>query len=134
MENIKPLLYTEGSLTAALSAALQEPVLVDVLREFARPCTPEEAACLNENQLWQRDVVLRSSRPLILARTRVGLSQVQGNLRDIAQLGNRPLGEWLFEQQDLSKTSFVVDETKRQRDTVYHSHGAPIWVQEIFIV
>jgi chorismate-pyruvate lyase len=130
MEKLKPLLYTEGSLTEALSAALNQPILVDVLRESSRPCSPEEAACLNDSNLWQREVILRADKPIILARTRVGLSNLSAPLR---ALGNRPLGEWLFQQKNLKKLSFSVDEEKKQRDTVYELEGATIWVQEIFI-
>jgi chorismate-pyruvate lyase len=70
---------------------------------------------------------------LILARTRISLTQAQNALKAITELGNRPLGDWLFHQRDLSKISFHVDEAKRQRDAVYQLQGATIWVQEIFI-
>lgn len=133
MENIKPLLYTEGSLTQALTAAIGEPVRIEVLRETTRPCTQEEAERLQDTRLWQRDVVLRASAPLILARTRISLTQSQESLKPITELGNRPLGEWLYAQQGLTKSFFHVDETKRQRDAIYHLNGAIIWVQEIFI-
>ncbi len=133
MDNLRDLLYTQASLTKALSEAVGEPVRIEVLREIARPCTPEEKARLNEPQLWQRDVVLRGSRPLILARTRLPLSQAQGALKTITDLGDRPLGEWLFNQDNLSKTYFHVDEIKGQRDAVYSLNGSTIWVQETFI-
>jgi chorismate lyase len=133
MENLKPLLYTDGSLTEALSAELNQPILVDVLRESTRPCSPEESARLKDSNLWQREVILRAGKPVILARTRVGLSQLTGPLKALTELGNRPLGEWLFGQPHLQKISFSVDEEKKQRDTVYQLEGASIWVQEIFI-
>lgn len=133
MDKLKDLLYTQTSLTKALSEAVGEPVRVEILREVARPCTPQEKDRLKESQLWQRDVVLRGSHPLILARTRLPLSQAQGALKAITDLGDRPLGEWLFNQDNLSKTYFHVDEIKRQRDAVYSLNGATIWVQETFI-
>lgn len=133
MENIKDLLYTDGSLTEALCAALQHPVQVDVLREFTRPCTPDESSRLHDTQLWQRDVVLRGATPVILARTRVSMKHIQGALSELLDLGNRPLGEWLFAHHNLTKKSFEVDENKRRRDTMYQLGDATIWVQEIFI-
>jgi chorismate-pyruvate lyase len=133
MENIKPLLYTDGSLTEALSVALNQPIHVDVLRESSRPCSLEEAACLNDSNLWQREVILRADKPIILARTRIGLSKLNGPLSALSELGNRPLGEWLFQHKNLKKLSFTVDEHKKQRDTVYQLDGTSIWVQEIFI-
>jgi chorismate-pyruvate lyase len=133
MENIKPLLYTQHSLTQALCEAVGEPVRVEVLRELSRPCTLEEAQCLDDTQLWQRDVVLRASRPLLLARTRISLTQAQGVLKPITELGSRPLGEWIFTEHDLPKISFDVNETKNQRNSVYQFQGAFIWVQETFI-
>jgi chorismate-pyruvate lyase len=133
MENLKTLLYTQHSLTQALCEAVGEPVRIDVLRELSRPCTPEEAHCLNDTQLWQRDVVLRASRPLLLARTRISLTQAQGVLKPLTELGNRPLGEWLFTEHDLPKISFEVNETKHQRNSIYQFQGAFIWVQETFI-
>jgi chorismate--pyruvate lyase len=133
MEDIKSLLYTEGSLTEALSAALASPIQVDVLREITRPCNPEESERLQDNTLWQRDVVLRGQGPLILARTRVSSSQPSVPLEVIQQLGTRPLGEWLYQQRNLRKLSFEVNEAKSRRDTVYDLNGARIWVQEIFI-
>jgi chorismate--pyruvate lyase len=133
MENIKQLLYTDGSLTQALCLARGHPISVDILREIARPCHPQEASRLNDILLWQREVILRADQPLILARTRVGLSRVTACVEAIQHLGNRPLGEWLFRQPNLKKLSFDVDENKKQRDTVYQVEGTYIWVQEIFI-
>lgn len=133
MEKLKPLLYTEGSLTEALNSALNQPILIDLLRESTRPCTPEEALCLKDKELFQREVILRADKPLILARTRVGLSSMKGPFQALSQLGNRPLGEWLFAQPNLAKISFSVNEEKKQRDTVYELQGATLWLQEIFI-
>jgi chorismate-pyruvate lyase len=133
MENINTLLYTEGSLTEALCAALGMPVQVDVLREMTRLCTPAETARLNDTQLWQRDVMLKGTAPLILARTRVALRDINQSLSPLKALGSKPLGEWLFKQENLTKLSFEVDEIKRQRDTLYQLDQAIIWVQEIFI-
>lgn len=87
MDKLRDLLYTQASLTKALSEAIGEPVRVEVLREVARPCTPEEKACLHETELWQRDVLLRASHPLILARTRIPLSQAESSLKVIKDLG-----------------------------------------------
>lgn len=133
MQDIKNLLYTDGSLTEALCTVFKEPIRVDVLREFTRPCTAEEASRLQDTVLWQRDVVLSGSTPLILARTRVSAKQLQSQLSSLKNLGDRPLGEWLFSQKQLQKTQFKVDTQKKQRDTLYQLNGATIWVQEIFI-
>lgn len=133
MSNIKPLLYTEGSLTQALRQSFDEPIRVEVLREVARPCQPEEAKILQDNQLWQREVLITAGRPLILARTRISLHHAQHQLKTLTELGNTPLGDWLFNQTNLHRLSFTVDEENNRRDAVYELDGATIWIQESFL-
>lgn len=131
--NIEQLLYTDGSLTQALSNSLGQRVQVRILRELNRPANADEATRLNDSTIWQRDVILYAPHPVIFATTRVGSQALQKPLKPLLDLHERPLGEWMFQQPGLSKTYFNVNETLKMRDNIYEVDGHPIWIQEFFI-
>lgn len=93
-------LNVQGSFTRALQQRCQQSFQVDVTSEgFARP-RAEEAHKLNipwRQQAWIREVRLcGDGQPWVLARTVIPLACLQGPGRQLRNLGNRPLGAYLF--------------------------------------
>ena len=93
-------LTVEGSFTRALQQKCQERFHVEILREGFSPPTPEEAKRLNlaPRQLaWVREVRLcGDGRPWVLARTVIPQNCLHGHGRRLRNLGNKPLGAYLF--------------------------------------
>ncbi|WP_424409185.1 chorismate lyase [Pasteurella sp. PK-2025] len=72
---------------------------VDELIENEQQFFPKQ-----ENRLWCREVILKhQAQPLIFARTLIPVSLVNQH-RELQQLGERPLGEWLFMFPDRIRT------------------------------
>ncbi|MGC8120420.1 chorismate--pyruvate lyase family protein [Marinobacter sp. VGCF2001] len=97
-------LTVEGSFTRALQHICREHFQVDVVREgFAAPA-PEEARRLGlpARQLaWIREVRLcGDGQPWVLARTVIPQSCLRGQGRRLRNLGNKPLGAYLFSSSE----------------------------------
>jgi len=93
-------LNVQGSFTRALQRRCQQSFQVEVASEgFALP-RAEEARKLNipwRQQAWIREVRLcGDGQPWVLARTVIPLACLQGPGRQLRNLGNRPLGAYLF--------------------------------------
>jgi len=93
-------LQLEGSFTRALQQECRHSFRVDIVREgFGRP-SPEEAQrlAIPERQLaWIREVRLcGDGRPWVLARTIIPIDCLEGRNRILRNLGNKPLGAYLF--------------------------------------
>ncbi|WP_323752801.1 chorismate--pyruvate lyase family protein [Marinobacter sp.] len=93
-------LQVEGSFTKALQQKCHSSFHVEVVREgFSEP-SDEEARRLSipRRQLaWIREVRLcGDGQPWVLARTIIPLSCLEGRGRRLLNLGNKPLGAYLF--------------------------------------
>lgn len=93
-------LQLEGSFTRALQQECRQSFHVEIQQEgFGRP-TLEEAQRLaipERQQAWIREVRLcGDGTPWVLARTIIPLPCLEGRNRILRNLGNKPLGAYLF--------------------------------------
>lgn len=156
-ENWKDWLFDEKSLTKRLQQHCMGQFSVQVLSEEV--CQPQhhEAKCLGMNgRRWARIrqvVLLCDQTPLVVARTIIPLSTLQGPLRQLRHLKNRPLGAFLFRHPDLERGAIEVTQlaftspplnlllnerstTNRKpwgRRSLFRLKGHPVLVCEIFL-
>nr|WP_239985570.1 chorismate lyase [Marinobacter salexigens] len=100
-------LRVEGSFTRALQKQCVDSFHVEVQREgFATP-TLEETRRLGmpfRQQAWIREVRLcGDGKPWVLARTVIPLACLKGEGRRLLNLGNKPLGAFLFSSRDWAR-------------------------------
>lgn len=108
-------LRLESSLTAKLRQLCPE-LEVRVLSEtFATPLA-SEAHCLDipaQEKTWIRCVVLQCGpQNFVYARTIIPKMHPDNPWHDVHKLGNTPLGEVLFQDNDITRTPFQFNRTK----------------------
>lgn len=137
-ENLKDLtacptrqswLTTPGSLTARLKSICPE-LSVNVLSEKIAQPRPDEAVALQlmPNQTaWIRCVLLKCpslafSQNWIYARTVVPNLNEKNPWQNLKQLGNKPLGEVLFELNAIERTPFLFTQVRLSELPYLDSH------------
>ncbi len=112
------LMQTTGLLTLALSANCGSPLSVSLLFEGIDVCLADEAARLKLNypsQGWVRSVLLNCrNKPVLYARSFIPLAEdeqatflkQQHEFSNIQHIGTQPLGIWLSQQTQLSRSAF----------------------------
>lgn len=105
-------LLDSGSLTAKLIKKSKGEFRVSVLKQSICAITLSEKQILGiPNRQWAmiREVVLYGNNtPWVYARTAVPLSTLQGPLRRLYYLGNKPLGEQLFTDPSMQRGNMQV--------------------------
>lgn len=100
-------LCERGSLTEQLSNWCGHDIRVSVLRQDWIKVMDEEAALLGiplEQGALVREVLLSSNTaPLVFARTVIPDSALEDSFEFIAELGDQPLGHWLFANPDVQR-------------------------------
>lgn len=112
------LMQTTGLLTLALSSQCGSPLQVTLLQESFGAILNDEADCLQlsqQSQGWIRSVLLNCrGKPVLYARSFIPLTDIevqqftpsQHSLAGIREIGNEPLGIWLSQQSQLSRSTF----------------------------
>lgn len=149
---LKPWLLDPGSLTEKLRQHFGA-IDVDVLSEcLERPLPVEsEQLGLEPNDVaWVRCVCLKVNKvPLIYARTVIPNWQADNPWFQLKQLGNRPLGEVLFQMPGLERTPFELSKhpsaywphlesasqhsTTYARRSIFKQQQAPLLLTEAFL-
>ena len=110
-EKVKQWLLDDSSLTLRVKNHCQNNVPEDfsvrVLSQGIAHPLHDELQCLNlekHQEALIREVLLFCGQtPLIYARTIIPQQTLTGEQKKLADLGNRPLGEFLFSQPDLQR-------------------------------
>lgn len=148
-------IYEPGSITQRLRSYYGDAIKVKILFNDRRLPFLSERKLLRLKPgrfVLTREVLLHADgKPLILARTLIPEKTVKAARRDLAHLGNRPLGEVIFSYPKLGRlemdfalidrsiwTPFAVDEAHIKqalwaRRTVYTIHHKPLLVSEFFL-
>ena len=102
-------LFDDSSLTAKLKN-LSEHFAVELLGQRQAPISDDEIAWLsNAETVTVREVILHCDhQPWVFARSVFPQQALQAAQLKLADLGNRPLGEHLFSQADLQRSSIEV--------------------------
>lgn len=144
-------LLDKGSLTQKLIEKSHGNFHVEVLQQSIQAVTFSEKRALQIPQRqWavSREVVLYGNQiPWVYARTVIPLSTLQGRLRQLYYLGNKPLGEALFKDPTMQREAVEVAQFHYQqlpsmlnvseptwgRRSVFRLSNKPLLVSEIFL-
>ncbi|MCH9698494.1 MAG: chorismate lyase [Gammaproteobacteria bacterium] len=144
-----------GSLTRRLKKLCGHEFNVNLqYQHWTRPAFSEQKnlAMRNAELANIREVILQyGTTPLVVARTVIPRQMLNGSLRHLISLGNKPLGEVIFAEPGLTRRSFevcvfdsglfrqqsirqhCVDQRIWGRRSCYVVHGKPILISEIFL-
>ena len=131
---IQAWLLDQGSLTERLKQQSASQVTVKVHQQ--QVLTARYADLSNtECAIWSRQVQLyNQSSPLIEAHTLVLADDLTHTLAPLCQLGQQPLGEYLFSQPTLQRSPILISQLGDLwlRKSVFTLHNCPIVVAEMF--
>ncbi|MFC0322756.1 chorismate--pyruvate lyase family protein [Gallibacterium melopsittaci] len=129
-------LSISGSLTAALK---QHCKIFTVIPLFEGWITEHHPFYLDElagyKQYWLREVILAGdNQAWIFARTVIPTNTFQQYRQAFQQLGNQPIGEWLFQQAAVrSDLAWGKIENKYARRSILTVADYPLLVSELFL-
>jgi chorismate--pyruvate lyase len=111
-ERWRDWLLDRSSLTLRLQQACTGTFRVEVLSQHMEPPMRSEALALNrppqELALVRQVRLICDDQPWIFARTVIPLPSLRGGLRQLALLGNRPLGAVLFADPTMKRSVIEV--------------------------
>lgn len=135
-------LLTPDSLTRQLKIASAGDFQVEVLAEtWLQPIHAQLRACFgplrSDHRFWSRQVqLLGRGEVWVQAHTLIPVYSLQGSLASLKRLGDRPLGEYLFEQPELRRSAIELCQQSTTcwgRRSVFYLSGHPIMVAEFFL-
>jgi chorismate--pyruvate lyase len=152
-----PLLWSwiirDGSLTNALIELSHNHLTVDVLYQgYAKPRV-DEYRLLNlkrEQLCLVREVILKGEgKPWIFARSLIPVTHINADIRRLRKQGQTPLGRFLFQHRQLSRTPFQIAKVTANahyapkrllgnmpafaRRSVFFVNGQSILVSEVYL-
>jgi len=141
----RPWLQVEGSFTKALQRQCHAGFHVEVVKETFTTPSNEEARRLSlpPRQLaWIREVRLcGDGRPWVLARTVIPLNCLEGRGRRLLNLGNTPLGAYLFSNPEWARGPLetglcqprVATQPQLARRSLFHRGQSALMVCEFLL-
>ena len=139
---IQRLLNEKGSLTQQLIDVSNDrfrvqPVelewrnlLGDDLRKLFGPVAPS-------HKFWSRKAILLcESQPAVLAHSLMPAHAAESALGQVLELGEQPLGEYLFSQSGLQRVAFQFAQSEQGfwgRRSIFYLDSKPIMVAEFFL-
>ena len=136
------LLSDEGSLTQQLIEVSNgrfrvqtveltwRNLLVDDLRKLFGPVAPT-------HEFWSRKTVLLcESKPAVLAHSLMPAHAAESALGEVLELGEQPLGGYLFSQTDVKRGAFQFAKSEQGfwgRRRIFYLDSKPIMVAEFFL-
>lgn len=138
-------------MTRRLTNLYQGQFHVEVLEQHWGTPNADEAKALGlstRDKVLVREVILHGAeQPRVYARSIIPSRSLVGRVRALTQLGDRPLGAWLFQQPDLrrgaievanfSASNLPLPTTEQQagwgRRSVFYVDDKPLLVCEIFL-
>lgn len=119
---LAPWLTDQGSLTARLIEHSQQQFEVVVIAQgWGRARTSEARLlrCAPRQQMLVREVVLMGrGQPWVFARSLIPVSSLNGRLKALKQLDNRPLGALLFQHPNMHRDPIEVATIGAEHDYV----------------
>jgi chorismate--pyruvate lyase len=141
----RPLLQSwlldPGSLTSRLKALAGSEFNVRVLEEcWIRHTSPSLLQCFEPHvarqRLWSRKVLLQcGDTPWVAAHSLIPISSMQGPLKRLRRLDERPLGEFLFRDPALRRYQLELTQSDSVwgRRSLFYLHDQPLLVAEFFL-
>lgn len=114
---------------------------VRVLQEqWQQQCHPALLQCFPRHvanaRMWSRKVLLRcGNTPWVAAHSLIPVSSMEGPLKRLRSLDDRPLGEFLFQDPFLERRQLEVTRSGQVwgRRSLFYSHHKPLLVAEFFL-
>ncbi len=152
--NLKPWLVSEDSLTGRLKAICHQDFNVQLLYQGSGHVYLSERKLLGlkaRQSAQIREVLLRDgNKPLVYARSVLPLKSLGRRLKPLQRLAQKPLGEFLFKQRDLRRSTIQIAEISDKsgyfesfsgaltqaywgRRSVFSLSGRQLLVSEIFL-
>lgn len=134
-------LLDPGSLTARLKLLAGTGFNVRVLEEgWIRHASPSLLQCFEPHvlrqRLWSRKVLLRCGEsPWVAAHSLIPVGSMQGPLKRLRRLDERPLGEFLFRNPTMHRYQLELTCSKDcwGRRSLFYVHDQPLLVAEFFL-
>jgi chorismate--pyruvate lyase len=134
-------LLDPGSLTSRLKALAGSRFNVRVLEEcWIRHTSPSLLQCFEPHvarqRLWSRKVLLQcGDTPWVAAHSLIPVSSMQGPLKRLRRLDERPLGEFLFRDPALRRYQLELTHSASVwgRRSLFYLHDQPLLVAEFFL-
>jgi chorismate--pyruvate lyase len=155
--HIQKWLKTPNSLTAKLKALCPDLQVIVLSEAYEEPLLSEaqKLGIAPNQKIWIRCVILKGAgKHLIYARTLIPNLDAQNPWYELQALGNKPLGEVLFEMPNIQRSEFefsankldywpllinainseeYADKTGFARRSLFHKKGAPLLLTEVFL-
>jgi chorismate--pyruvate lyase len=140
-----PALTLRGLVPAAVRACLKalagSQFNVRVLDEcWIRQVSPSLLQCFEPHvvrqRMWSRKVLLQcGDTPWVAAHSLIPVSSMQGPLKRLRRLDERPLGEFLFRDPTLQRYQVELTRSAASwgRRSLFYLHGQPLLVAEFFL-
>lgn len=135
-------LCEQGSLTRFLKLASDGQFRVQVLEEHEQTIAnallrSEFGPLAEEHCVWSRKVALYGrGQPWVLAHTLMPAHSELSELKQVRELGSKPLGEFLFDHPDLQRSHLHFTNLPSGiwgRKSLFFLFGKPIMVAEFFL-
>jgi chorismate lyase len=134
-------LLDPGSLTKRLVALSEGRFQVEVLgqywsRQHSRDLLQYFGPSVADQLMWSRQVVLKGQGvPWVSAHSLIPYSSLQGPLRRLCKLQNKPLGAFLFRHPTLVRDRLEIAKAGEGwgRRSMFHLFGKPLLVAEFFL-
>ena len=124
-EPYRSWLLDSGSLTQRLKSMCSKHFRVKVLRhDWGIPSSSEQEflQCHNEMASIREVLLLVDDYPAVFARSVLPASSLTGSNRELLNLGERPLGEFLFNQPSLKRGQIEIEELPAKQFNPYLDH------------
>lgn len=138
---LRSWLLDPGSLTLRLKQQSKGQFRVVVLEEgWVKRQLPALLQCFPPSvvreRMWSRRVLLQcGDTPWVAAHSLIPISSMEGELKRLRHLHNKPLGEFLFRNPELRREQLELTRTDAiwGRRSLFHLYGKPLLVAEFFL-
>lgn len=134
--NIQCWLLEQGSLTTKLKQYCREFEIKVQSEKRIKKIYQNEIEVLPDTQYWCREVVLYGDDiPWVAARTLISIPLLN-DYQELLQLGNMPIGEWLFKQKlERQKMQWSLDKNTQRyaRRSLFLIQQMPLLITELFL-
>ncbi|WP_067518400.1 chorismate--pyruvate lyase family protein [Endozoicomonas ascidiicola] len=152
-ETLREMILDNHSLTQRLKQLHHQEFFVRVLcHEWQEPISEEKAFlhCDDQRASIREVLLFGSGKPVVFARSVLPESSLMGDNAELLNLGDKPLGEYIFSQPDLRRGPIEVaplparqfnqrinvtfdKETAWARRSLFYLREKPILVCEVFL-
>ena len=138
---IKSWLLEQGPITKRIKSIAE--FRLELIQDELSDATEDEILFLkiDSEEIRIREVILYGNEnPMVFARTIIPNTTIEKGLRELGKIGNKPLGDILFEKDIFSKEDIVFATFKNEeslfwgRKIKYTVKDQPFSVMEVFLI